>query len=71
MVRNNIPLDVNLDLGLSVLVHDLEGKVLHVALDVLVIELAADDALNVVDGPERVGGELVLCWWRVSSVASK
>lgn len=54
------PLDVDLDAGLSTLVDDLEGKVLHVALDVFVAELAANDALDVKDGAERVRGKLVL-----------
>jgi hypothetical protein len=34
--------DVNLDLGLAILLDDLEGIVLDILLDVLVIELAAD-----------------------------
>jgi hypothetical protein len=38
----------------------LVGEVLDIALDILLRELAADEALDVEDGPEGVRGGLVL-----------
>jgi len=52
--------DVDLDLGLAILLDNLEGVVLDVLLDVLVIELATNHTLDVEDSALGVGGILVL-----------
>lgn len=53
--------NLNLDDGLShVTGLDLERVVLHVALDLLVVETTTDETLRVEDGVGRVGGSLVL-----------
>jgi len=44
---------LNLNGRLATLVDDLEGKVLHVRLDLSVFELAADETLGVKDTTER------------------
>jgi NAD-specific glutamate dehydrogenase len=69
-------MNINLDTWIAVLVDDLEGEVLDVVLDVLVGELATNDAFlersalssehwqntyNVKDSAFRVAGKLVLC----------
>ena len=51
---------LDLDVGLPTLAGDLEGPVLHVALDLGVIELATNETLGVEDGVLRVGVERVL-----------
>ncbi|KAL7278603.1 LOW QUALITY PROTEIN: hypothetical protein ACG7TL_007604 [Trametes sanguinea] len=51
---------LNLDDRLSTLVDDLEGPVLHVALNLRIIELATDETLSVKDRVLRVGVEGVL-----------
>lgn len=66
-VEEYSPLDIDLNTGLSTLVDDLEREVLHVTLNVLVVELPADHALDVEDGPERVGCELILSCELVSA----
>jgi hypothetical protein len=53
-------LNLDLDSGLTTLVDNLEGEVLHVTLNILVVELAADQTLDVVDGSLGVGCVLVL-----------
>ena len=53
-------LNLDLDSGLTALVDNLEGEVLHVTLNVLVVELASDQTLDVVDGSLGVGCVLVL-----------
>ena len=58
--RHCLLLDIDLNTWLTALVDDLEGKVLDVTLDILVIVLATDQTLDVVDGSFRVGRELVL-----------
>jgi len=55
-----VPLDIDRDARLSILANDLEWKVLHVTLNILVIELASDKTLDVKDGPVRVRGVLIL-----------
>ena len=55
-----LTLELNLDDRLAVLVDDLEGEVLHVGLDLIVGELAANQTLGVEDGVGRVHGDLVL-----------
>ena len=51
---------LDLDVRLSTLVRDLEWPVLHVALDLGIIELATNETLSVEDGVLRVGVERVL-----------
>ena len=53
-------LNLDLDSRLAALVDDLEGEVLHVTLNILVVELASDQTLDVVDGSLGVGCVLVL-----------
>ena len=55
-----LALDVDADKGLSALVDDLVGEVLDVVLDILLGVLAADEALDVVDGVLGVASGLVL-----------
>ena len=56
----NLLLNLDLDSRLAALVDDLEGEVLHVTLNILVVELASDQTLDVVDGSLGVGCVLVL-----------
>lgn len=63
---SNVLLNINLDARLAIFVDDLEGEVLDVTLDVLVVELATNETLDIVDGPEGVGGKLVFGWQRRS-----
>ena len=51
---------LNLDMGLGVLVNQLEGEELDVRLHSLIGELTADETLGVKDCVLRVGGQLVL-----------
>jgi hypothetical protein len=53
-------LNLDLNSGLTFLVDNLEGEVLHVTLHVSVVVLAADQTLDVVDGSLGVGSVLVL-----------
>lgn len=62
MVLQNLLLNADLNSRLTVLVNDLEGEVLHVALNILVVELASDQTLDVEDGSLGVRGVLVLGW---------
>ncbi|GMR52836.1 hypothetical protein PMAYCL1PPCAC_23031, partial [Pristionchus mayeri] len=56
-----LSLVVDLHLGLATLGRDdLQGPVLHVRLDGLVVELASDESLGVEDGVVGVHGDLVL-----------
>jgi hypothetical protein len=55
-----LALELNLDDGLAATVDNLEGEVLHIGLDLGVVELAADETLRVEDGVGRVHGDLVL-----------
>jgi len=50
----------DLDLGLAVLVDDLERPVLHIRLDLLVGETTTDKTLGIENGVVRVHGDLVL-----------
>ena len=50
---------LDLDVRLSTLVRDLEWPVLHVALDLGIIELATNETLSIEDGVFRVHGGLV------------
>merc|ERR1719370_2671166 len=50
----------NLDMGLGVLVDQLEGEELDVGLDGLVSELAPNETLGIEDSVLGVGGQLVL-----------
>lgn len=63
MQKNPICLPVDLDANarLSVLLNNLEGEVLDILLNVTLAELSSDKTLDVEDGAVRVGGELVLC----------
>ncbi len=51
---------LNSDNGLAILGSDLVREVLNVRLDILLGELAANEALDVEDGVEGIGGGLVL-----------
>ena len=51
---------LDLDVRLSTLVRDLEWPVLHVALDLGIIELATNETLGVEDGVVGVHRDLVL-----------
>lgn len=55
-----LALELNLDVGLTTLVDDLEGEVLHVGLNLSIGELATDQSLGVEDGVLGVHGDLVL-----------
>lgn len=55
-----LALELDLDDGLAILLDDFEGEVLHVGLDLGVVELASDQTLGVEDGVLRVHGDLVL-----------
>ena len=55
-----LALELNLDVGLTTLVDDLEGEVLHVGLDLRIGELATDQSLGVEDSVLGVHGDLVL-----------
>jgi hypothetical protein len=55
-----LALELNLDDGLTTLVIDLEGDVLHIGLDLRMGELATDQPLGVDDGVLGVHGDLVL-----------
>lgn len=48
-----------MDKGLGGLLDNLEGPVLHIGLDVLVVEATADEALGIKDGVRGVHGDLV------------
>ena len=61
-MTNCLLLDIDLNTRLTILVDDLEGEVLHIALYVLVCEFAANETLDVEDGSFRVRSELVLGW---------
>lgn len=56
-----LALELDLNAGLAAPVDDLEGEVLHVGLDLGVVELAADEALGIKDSVLGVHGDLVLC----------
>ena len=56
----NLLLNLDLNSGLTTLVDNLEGEVLHITLNILVVELASDQTLDVVDGSLGVGCVLVL-----------
>ena len=51
---------LNLDVRLAALADDLEGEVLHVGLDLSVVELATDEPLRVEDRVVGVHRDLVL-----------
>jgi hypothetical protein len=56
-----LPIDLDANARLSVLLHNLEGEVLDILLNVALAELSSNKTLDVEDGAVRVGGELVLC----------
>lgn len=56
-----LALELDLDDGLAALLDNLEGEVLHVGLDLGVVELASNETLSIEDGVDRVHGDLVLC----------
>ena len=47
------------DVGLAVLLDDLEGPVLHVLLNFWVVNLAANESLGVEDGIFRICGKCI------------
>jgi hypothetical protein len=49
-----LALELDLDNGLATLVDNLEREVFHVALDLSVVELSADQSLGIEDGVVRV-----------------
>ncbi len=51
---------LDLNVGLATLVDHLEGEVLHVGLDLSILELSSDETLGVEDGVGGVHGDLVL-----------
>ena len=55
-----LSMNLDLDVWLSILAHDLEGEVLHVGLDLSILESTADEALRVEDGVVGVHRDLVL-----------
>ena len=52
---------IDTDHWLAILVDNLEGEVLCVSLDILVVKLASDQSLHVKDGAPRIRRVLVLC----------
>jgi len=48
------------DVGLAILLDDLEGPVLHVFFDFWVVNLAANKTLSVEDGIFRIRGKCIL-----------
>jgi len=67
----NLLLNLDLNSGLAILVDNLEGEVLHVTLNVLVVELATDQTLDIEDGSLGVGGVLVLGYGRSQRVCEE
>jgi hypothetical protein len=57
----DLALELDLNDRLAALVDELEGEVLHISLDLGVVEFAADETLDIEDGVGRVHGDLVLC----------
>lgn len=55
-----LALELDLDVGLATLLNDLEREVLHIGLDLGVLELAANETLGVEDRVVGVHGDLVL-----------
>jgi hypothetical protein len=55
-----LALELNLDDGLATAVDDLEREVLHIGLNLGIVELAANQPLRVEDGVDGVHGDLVL-----------
>jgi hypothetical protein len=51
----------DLDTGLTIFANNLEREMLHVILNVLVVELATDQSLDIENGSLWVVGELILC----------
>ena len=57
ILTNNI---TYLDMGLGLLLNNLEGEVLNIALDVLIAPLTTDQTLGVEHGVLGVGSQLIL-----------
>jgi len=55
-----LALELDLDDGLAATVDDLEGEVLHVGLNLGIVELASNQPLCIEDGVDGVHGDLVL-----------
>ena len=55
-----LALELDLDDGLAGTVDDLEGEVLHIGLNLSIVELATDETLGIEDGVGGVHGDLVL-----------
>lgn len=53
-------MNIDFDARLAILVDDGEGEVLDVVLDFLLVEFAADQSLDVENGPVGVRRKLVL-----------
>ena len=53
-------LEFNIDDGLASLLGDLEGEVLHIGLNLSIVETTANETLSIEDSVERVHGDLVL-----------
>jgi hypothetical protein len=51
----------DLDTGLAIFANNLEREMLHVILNVLLVELASNQSLDIEDGILWVVGELILC----------
>jgi len=56
----SLTLELDLENGLGGLLNDLEGPVLHISLDLGVLETTTDETLGVEDGVVGVHGDLVL-----------
>ena len=54
-----LTLELDLDDRLAGLLDDLEGEVLHISLNLSIVELAANETLGIEDGVGRVHGDLV------------
>jgi hypothetical protein len=53
--------NLDLDTGLPITANDLEWEVLHILLNIAVLELASNQSLNIENGSFWVTGELIFC----------
>ena len=54
-------MNIDLDTRLPITANDLEWEVLHILLNITIVELASNQSLNIEDDSFWIAGELVLC----------